>query len=153
MIAAKRTSRDFAGCILPVIAFFALMMTYISLVDPSWIALPIALGLWILLTKYIFGLIYPTTYITEVFPDRVVLSDSSKPENPTVYLRIDVGRFYIQPQRWWHNADAIYPVLCEMKSGQTITISWNYVYDENSAPFFAAVREMWGDEYVRAHEA
>lgn len=165
MIAVKRTSRDSVGCILPVIAFFALVLSYVSLAanefapvygnissDAYWLAPPIALVLWLILLKYILGLIYPTTYLTEVFPDKVVFSDSSNSENPTIYHRIEVVRFYVQPQRWWHNSDAFYPVICEKKSGQTVEISWNYVYDNTSEPFFAAVRNMWGEDYAPAKQ-
>ncbi|XZE37026.1 hypothetical protein SH501x_002622 [Pirellulaceae bacterium SH501] len=79
--------------------------------------------LWLLLLEYILGVIYPTTYLTEVFPDRIVISDTSSPENTTVYRRTEVVRFYIQPSKWWHNSDGFYPVLGETVSGQTFEVS------------------------------
>lgn len=165
MIAVKRTSRDSAGCILPVIGFFTFVMTYVSLAanelvpvfgnisaDAKWLAPPITVVLWFIFVNYIRGLIYPTTYLTEVFSDRVVFTDSSNPENPTIYYRVDVVRFYVKPRKWCHHSDAFYPVICETRSGRTDRISWNFVFDDNSAPFFSAVREIWGKEYVPAQQ-
>lgn len=136
-------------------------MTYVSLAandlapvygdissEANWICPPIAVVLWLLLLKYILGVIYPTTYLTKVFPDRIVISDTSSPEKTTVYRRTEVVRFYIQSSKWWHNSDGFYPVLGETVSGQTFEVSWNHVCDSTSDSFFAAIREMWGKEYV-----
>ncbi len=165
MIAAKRTSRDSAAIILPVIILFCGVFTYVSLaanglvgvvgdmsLDASWIAPPISIVLWIVLVKYIYRLINPVTYLTEVFPDQIVFSDSSKPSDPTILRRADVVRFYIQPRRWWHNPDGFYPVLCDTRTGETIEIGWDFVYDRTASPFFEAVRSTWGEQYTQVSD-
>ncbi len=156
MIAAKRTSRDSAVFILPVIILFCGVFTYVSLAanvlrrvmdcathfdsamdSAGQIHLP---------------LINPVTYLTEVFPDQIVFSDSSKPSDPTILRREDVVRFYIQPRRWWHNPDGFYPVLCETRAGETIEIGWDFVYDRTASPFFEAVRSTWGEQYTQVSD-
>ena len=118
MIAAKRTSRDSALIILPVLLILTALLTYVSLAlfdlvpvvgtisaDATWIAPPIAVLLWLGLLKYVLGLIFPVIFLTEVFPERIVFSDSSNPANPIVIEREDVVKFYVEPARWWHSSD------------------------------------------------
>ncbi|MCU0718437.1 MAG: hypothetical protein MUC83_01940 [Pirellula sp.] len=163
MIAAKRTTRDSAVFVIPVLAGFCSITTYASLaaygVDPDfgaiasdnfWGASILAIVFWLALISYVLTLLDSVTYLTEVFPDRVELSDSSSPGKPIVFRREDVARFYIQPGQWWHNPDASYPVICETRSGQKIEIVWHFVDDSNSKGFFAAVRDVWGEEYAPA---
>lgn len=80
MIAAKRTSRDAAAIILPVLLILTVLMTYVSLAsiglvpvvgtisaDAIWV-MPITVLLWFVLLKYVYGLIHPVIYLTEIFP-------------------------------------------------------------------------------------
>lgn len=48
------------------------------------------------MVRYIYRLIYPVIYLTEVFPDRIVFSDSSNPDGSMVLLRSDISWFYVQ---------------------------------------------------------
>lgn len=161
MIAARKTTRDSAAFIIPVLASVCGITTYISLAnyevvpdfgtiadDASWDALILAIAFWLVLITYVLTLLNPVTYLTEVFPDRVVLSDSSRPCEPIVFQREDVSRFCIQPGKWWHNPDASYPVICETRTGQKIEISWTFVDNSNSHGFFDALRAAWGEEYA-----
>jgi hypothetical protein len=102
--------------------------------------------------KYIIGLIYPVIYLTEVFADRVVFSDTSNPTGPLVIQREDVIKFYVEPRLWWHDSysGGLHPVLCETRAGATIKINWNFVRDANAQEFFDAIRERWGEEYAPA---
>jgi hypothetical protein len=163
MIAAKKTTRDSAVFIIPVLAGFCGITTYASLAtygvvpgfgtmaeDASWGAPILAIAFWLVLISYVLTLLNPVTYLTEVFPDRVELSDSSNPGKPTIFRREDVARFYVQPGQWWRNPDASYPVICETRSGQKIEIVWHFVDDSNSKGFFTAVRDVWGEEYAPA---
>ena len=110
MIAAKRTSRDAAPIILPVLLILTALVTYISLeliglvpvvgtisADATWV-MPITVLLWLVLLKYVYGLIRPVIYLTEIFPERIVFSDSSNPENPIIIERDDVVKFYVEPK-------------------------------------------------------
>lgn len=163
MIAAKRTSRDSALIILPVLVTLTALITYVALAllklvpvvgtiaeSTTWIVLPITVFMWLGLLIYIYGLIYPVVYLTEVFPEKIVFSDSSKPMHPIVIERKDVVKFYVEPTRWWHSSDGsdLYPVLCETRNGKIIKLGWNFVLSNNSREFFDAVREVWGDEYT-----
>ncbi|MFN6130526.1 MAG: hypothetical protein ACK6DC_01405 [Planctomycetota bacterium] len=163
MIAAKRTSWDSVAILLPVQVFFTVLMTYISLAayglapvvgnispDAIWLAPLISIFLWFIMVRYIYRLIYPVIYLTEVFPDRIVFSDSSNPDGSMVLLRSDISWFYVKPRHWWHgrHGRGLSPVLGETRSGQAITIRLNFVCEGNSEGFFAAIRAVWGEEYV-----
>lgn len=162
MIAAKRTSRDAAAIILPVLLILTALMTYVSLAsiglvpvvgtisaDATWV-MAITVLLWFVLLKYVYGLIHPVIYLTEIFPERIVFSDSSNPANPIIIARDDVVKFYVEPTRWWHSADGsdCYRILCETRTGKTMKLGWNFILSNNSQGFFDAVREVWGNEYA-----
>ena len=113
MIAAKRTSRDSALIILPLLLILTALITYVALAllnlvpvvgtiskGSIWIVLPLAVLMSVGLMIYIYGLIYPVIYLTEIFPERIVFSDSSKPAQSLVIERKDVVKFYVEPARW-----------------------------------------------------
>jgi hypothetical protein len=162
MIAAKRTSRDATAIILPVLLILTASMTYVSLesiglvpvvgtisADAIWV-MAITVLLWFVLLKYVYGLIHPVIYLTEIFPERIIFSDSSNPANPIIIARDDVVKFYVEPTRWWHSADGsdCYRILCETRTGKTMKLGWNFILSNNSQGFFDAVREVWGNEYA-----
>ena len=166
MIALQRTTRDAAGCILPVLVMFAMMLTYISLaaygVVPiagtiysaaSWLAPVLSVALWFFLIRYVYRLAFPITFRTEVFTDRIVFSNTSKPNVDVILSRSDITRFYIKPGRWWHTEDATFPIMYDTKWNQSETISLNFVYDAMAQDFFQAVAEKWGPEYVPTPKA
>lgn len=161
MVAIQRTTRDAAGLIFPVLILFTAALTYISFAahgfapvvgtiysDASWLAPPIAVLLWILLIRYTYRLLFPVTFLTEVFHDRIVFTDSSKPNVPIVLLRSDIVRFYIKPRPRWATENGPYPVLYDTKQEQTKKISFNFVYDDTAQNFFRAIRNTWGEGYV-----
>ena len=161
MIAIQRTTRDSAGLIFPVLVLFTAALTYISLAahgfapivgtiysDASWLAPLISVLLWLFLIRYTYRLFFPVTFLTEVFPERIVFSDSSKPNVPIILQRPDIVRFYIEPRRWWHTEDGPYPVLYETTRKQTEKISLNFVYGDTAQNFFRAVRDTWGEKYI-----
>ena len=166
MIAFQRTTRDAAGCILPVLVMFTTILTYISLAAygfvpivgtiysaASWLAPVLSVLLWLFLVRYVYRLIFPVAFRTEVFSDRVVFSDSSKPNEQIILKRRDIARFYIKPRRWWHTEDATYPIVYETTWNDAGTISLNFVYDGIAQDFFRAISEEWGPEYIPAPEA
>lgn len=163
MIAAKRTSRDSALIILPLLLILTALITYVALAllnlvpvvgtiskGSIWIVLPLAVLMWVGLMIYIYGLIYPVIYLTEIFPERIVFSDSSKPAQSLVIERKDVVKFYVEPARWWHSSHGsdLYPVLCETRNGKIIKLGWNFVLSNNSQGFFDAVRKVSGDDIL-----
>lgn len=163
MIALQRTTRDSACLIFPILVVSTVALTYISLAAHSlapiwgtmfsgayWLAPIIAVLLWLLLFRYTYRLVYPVAFRTEVFADRIVFSDSSKPNERRTLNRSDIRRFYIKPHRWWDNDHATYPVVYETVWNQTQAISLNYVYDGTARDFLQAVHEEWGQGYIPA---
>ncbi len=146
---------------LPVLIMFAALMTYISLAShdlapvvgtvyapASWLAPLLSVALWGYLGKHVYRLFRPISYQTVVYPDRIDFVDSSKPTEKTSLQRRDVSRFYVKPSKWWHNDEAIYPIMYETTWNDSREISVNFVYDEMADEFFRAITEQWGPAYT-----
>ena len=165
MITIQRTTRDAAGCILPVLIFFAAMMTYVSLAAHGlvplsgtiyrpayWLAPLLSVALWGFLGHYLYRLYRPISYQTVVYPDRIDFVRSSKSTETTSLQRRDVSRFYVKPSKWWHNEDAIYPIMYETTWNDSREISVNFVYDAMANEFFRAITDQWGPEYIHERD-
>lgn len=117
-------------------------------VDAPWFVPPAAVLLWLILIAYVYRLVFPISYRTEISSDRVVFRNSAKPHDPLVLQRSDILRFYIKPYRRWHGEHTAYPVMYETRWNQTEAISLSFVYDATAQKFFAAVAEEWGQDYL-----
>lgn len=159
MITLRRTTRDAWGFLLPILVLFTGIFTYLSLAayglapvvgtiyaDASWLAPPLAVLLWLFLIAYVYRLVFPVSYRTEIFSDRVVFQNSAKPHDPLVLQRSDILRFYIKPYRRWHVENAVYPVMYETRWNRTEAINVNFVDDATAQNFFAAIAQEWGPD-------
>lgn len=161
MITLQRTTRDAAGLIFPTLVVSTVALTYLSLAahgvapmrgtafsDAYWLAPTLAVLLWLLLFRYTYRLVFPVAFRTEVSADSIVFSDSSSPNQSQILNRFEIKRFYVKPRRWWHNEDAIYPVVYETVWNESKAISLNYVYHGTARDFLRAVLEEWGEDYI-----
>ena len=162
MIAVTRTTRDHAWFILPILVVFDSVFLYITLTtytvlvpasnsitsDGANAGPMLLVACTVLLGWYVYRLVQPISYVTTVFPDRIVFHDSSKPQDDKVLLRSNIRKVFTQPQRWYYAETAIMSVLYETLDGETCKISQNFVYDATAKQFYDAVASEWGENYV-----
>ena len=169
MIVVTHTTRDHVWINLPIWLLVESYLLFITLATftrllPAWRKLTtdevtktifliiVTIYLTICLCRYIFRLIWPISYRTIVFPDRVVLQMSNKPQDDLVLERSNVKRFFSQRRCWYQHDKTILSVMYETYDNKLQKIGRKFLSSKCSRPFYAAIARHWGLEYVTTFE-